>query len=191
MYNALHTLLDFLRESLRRHLLRTVLVIVLVPVGALSAVSLVFPFQREIVYDLHTVFADCRVSGTGQCVARMELVIGNTGDTDEAVSLTWPRFEGPWSRDHNVLDVSADRPRTRDPVIDCSVTEGRQDCRIDGFAAGALLIMRMDCFRCSPREVALLEETPLEIRTGAHTTWGDPRMTLLFRRLLGLARLFM
>ncbi|MBI2994946.1 MAG: hypothetical protein HYY48_12340 [Gammaproteobacteria bacterium] len=186
-----HTMLDLFRESLRKYFVQTILVIVLIPAGVFSASSVLFPFSREIVYDMHTVFSTCHAIRAGQCVARMELIIGNTGHTDETVNLVWPRFEGPWSQYHNVLDISADRPRGGDPVVRCSVAEGRQECSIEQFAAGALVIMQLDCYRCSKREVEMLGDTPLEIQTGAHASYGDPRVTLLFRRLLALARLFM
>jgi len=186
-------MIDFFRDALREHLLLTVFLVGLLPAGAFSVISMAFPFGREIVYDTHTVFATCGSSGAiagRHCTARVELIIGNTGNSEESVRIVWPRYEGPWGRDHNVLDISADRPRSGDPVIDCTVAEGRQECAIDRFAAGALVVMHLDCYRCSKREVEWLDDSPLEVQSAAHVSYGDPRVTLLFRRLTALVRLF-
>jgi len=178
-------MIHFLRQAMRRRFLQTVLILGLVPVAAFSLLS---PFSREIVYDMHAVFSMCQPGG--ECVGRVELIIGNTGDTNERVTLVWPRLEGPWSRDHNVLDISADQPRQGDPVIDCVAGGGRQECTIEQFPAGALVVMHLDCLRCSKRELGWVADTPLQVQSAAHVSYGDPRVTLLFRRLMSFAQLF-
>jgi len=89
-----------------------------------------------------------------------------------------------------VLNISADRRRSRDPVITCEAPTGRQECIIGQFAPGALVILHMDCYQCSRQQVHRLAETPLAIQTEAHTAYGDPRVAVLLRRLLALAHLF-
>ena len=185
-----NTMLGYLFEKFQKHYLRIVLIIALLATGVLSAAALLLPHSREIVYEMHTVFATCLPSGSNQCAARMELLIGNTGSALEFVNLTWPRVEGGWSSSHNVLNISADNRRSREPSITCANSAGRQECRIEQFAPGALVILHMDCYQCSLQQVQWLAETPLTIQTEAHAAHGDPRMTVFLRRLLVLAELF-
>jgi len=182
--------LVFLRVAFRKHRTRAVLVMVLVPVGILSASALIFPYSREIVYDMHTVFATCLPDRVDTCAARVELIIGNTGNSEESVNLAWPDYQGNWIRGQRVLNITADRRRSRDPVITCEAPTGRQECIIGQFAPGALVILHMDCYQCSRQQVHRLAETPLAIQTEAHTAYGDPRVAVLLRRLLALAHLF-
>ena len=180
----------YLFEMLQKHYLRIVLITALLATGVLSAVALLLPHSREIVYEMHTVFATCLPSGPNNCAARMELLIGNTGSALEFVNLTWPRVEGGWTSSHDVLNISADTPRSRDPLITCASSAGRQECRIEQLAPGALVILHMDCYQCGRQQVQWLAETPLTIQTEAHAAHGDPRMTVFLRRLLVLAELF-
>ena len=187
-------MLDFLRTYFRNHAVLAITVLALVTLGLFSTIAVLFPSSREIFYEMHPVFTMCmpstNKSGTATCVARMELNIGNTGDTEESVTLVWPHFEGGWSSGHNVLNISADRRRSHDPVVDCEVKDGKQECVFDRFSAGALIVMHMDCYQCNSQEIGLLRETPLEVSTDAHAVYGDPRVTLLLRRLMALAQLF-
>ena len=183
-------MLNDIYNLVRKHYIRTVLIIVLATTGGYTIFGLVFPFQREIVYEMHTVFATCPPSMAGNCVARVELVIGNTGHAEESVSLAWPDYQGNWTRGERVLNISADRRRARDPFVSCAVVPGQQECIIRQFSPGALVIMHLDCYQCSRQQVQLLAETPLVIQTEAHTAYGDPRVAVLLRRLLALAHLF-
>lgn len=124
------------------------------------------------------------------CVARMELNIGNTGETEETVTFRWPHFAGGWAGGHDVFNISADRRRSHDPVVHCRDKKGQRECVIDQLAAGTLIVMHLDCYQCNSHEVDLLRTTPLEVRTDAHAVHGDPRVTLLLRRLMSLAQLF-
>ena len=184
-------MLEFLRESFRNHFGLTLIAAVLITLGLFTTVSTLLPSSREIFYEMHPVFTLCRpASGSSTCVARMELNIGNTGETEESVNLVWPQFKGGWTSGKDIFDISADRPRGHDPVVNCAATDGRQECDIDRFAAGTLIVMHIDCTRCNRRQVKLLQETPLEIHTGAHAVYGNPRDTLLWRRLMAFAQLF-
>jgi hypothetical protein len=182
---------EFLHGPFSEHPIRGTLIIAFAAAGFISLIAMFFPYSREIVYDMHAVFATCLTrGGTKNCAARMELIIGNTGDREESVTLVWPRFEGAWTSGHNVFNISADRPRDHNPDIQCTAMAGRQECSISRFAPGTLVILRMDCLQCSSSEVRLLDETPLEIMADAHVAYGDPRVTVMFRRLLALVQLF-
>lgn len=186
-------MLDLLRESLRKRLVLTVFLAGLIPLGGFSVISLWVPFGREIVYEQHMVFSLCGLPGAKQekgCTARIELIIGNTGREDENVSVVWPRHEGKWRSHHYVRNISADEPRSRDPVLRCAAEQGRQECIIEQFTPGTMVFMELDCHGCSGRELELLEDTPLEVQTAAHVFYGDPRVTALFRRLQVLSHLF-
>ena len=174
-------------EFLRNHIALAVIALVLVTTGLYT----LLPSSREVFYEMHPVFTLCRpATGGTTCAARMELNIGNTGNTEESVSLVWPHFEGGWTSGNDFFDISADRPRGRDPEVNCDTSGGRRECDIERFAAGALVVMHIDCIQCSKREVRLLQKTPLEIQTDARAVYGNPRVTLLLRRLTAFAQLF-
>ena len=186
-------MLGFLRDCYRNHSILTIAGISLAVLGFLSTLAMLFPFNREIFFEQHPVFATCMATagkGTKTCVARIELQVGNTGNTEESVNFTWPHYEGGWTSGHQVLNISADRRRSHDPDIRCQVDEEQQECAITRFAAGTLIVMHMDCLQCDRQEIKLLHETPLQIQTEAHIFHGDPRVTVLFRRLTALAQLF-
>lgn len=186
-------MLEFLRDSYRNRSILTIAITSLVVLGFLSTLAMLFPFNREIFYEQHPVFSTCmRTAGkeTTTCAARMELQVGNTGNSEESVTLVWPRYEGGWTSGHKVLNISADRRRSHDPEIHCEVDGDRQECDITRFAAGTLVVMHMDCYQCGKHEIKLLHETPLQVQTGARVFQGDPRVTVLFRRLTALAQLF-
>ncbi|MBF8270093.1 MAG: hypothetical protein HW386_1802 [Gammaproteobacteria bacterium] len=184
------TTLNFLGESSHTHPIRTVLMMALLPLGLFSAGALLFPYHREIVYEMHTVFATCLPDKADTCAARVELIIGNTGNAEESVNLTWPDYQGSWTRGERVLNISADRRRNRDPAITCAIASGRQECIIDQFDPGAMVILHMDCYQCSRQQVQRLAETPLGVQTEAHIAYGDPRVAVLLGRLLVLAQFF-
>ena len=75
-------------------------------------------------------------------------------------------------------------------MLGCAMMEARQECTIEQFVPGALLFLTLQCRGCSEGEIEMLAGTPLEIHTDAHVSYGDPRVTLLFRRLQSLIRLF-
>ena len=183
---------EFLRDNYRNHSILTIIVMSLLVLGFLSTLAMLFPFNREIFYAQHPVFSTCMPAagkGTRTCVARMELQVGNTGNTEETITFIWPHYEGSWTSSHRVLNISADRRRSHDPEVHCEVNEQQQECTITRFAAGTLIVMHMDCYQCDQREIKILQDTPLQIRTEAHAFYGDPRVTLLFRRLTALAQL--
>ena len=194
MQPAKLNLIELLQETFRNHAVLAITGMALITFGIFSTIAILFPFNREIFYEMHPVFSMCLPSSAGEntqaCVARMELNVGNTGDTEESVALRWPDITANWSTGHNVFNISADRRRSHDPVIHCEMTDGRQECTIEQFAAGTLVVMHMDCLRCNSQEISRLHETPLEIQSEAHTFYGDPRVTLLLRRLMALAQLF-
>ena len=80
-------MLEFIKKMLREHLVLTVLILVLAPFTTLSLASLFFASDREIVYTMNKVFANCGLSGIPErdCVALYEIIIGNTGMREETV----------------------------------------------------------------------------------------------------------
>lgn len=174
-------------KFLRNHIALAVIALLLVTTGLYT----LLPSGREVFYEMHPVFTLCRPAAGGTaCAARMEVNVGNTGEAEESVTLAWPHFEGGWTSGYDFFDISADRPRSHDPVVSCETSGGRRACAIDRFAPGALMVMHIDCIQCSKREVRLLQKTPLEIHTEARAVRGNPRVTLLLRRLTAFAQLF-
>jgi len=193
MQPGLTNIIDLLRDYYRNHAVLAIAIMALITLGLFSTIAILFPFKREIFYEMHPVFTMCLPASTGtgeNCVARMEINIGNTGDTEEMAALRWPHVQGNWTSGHDVFNISADRRRSHDPLVRCEVLEEEQECTIDQFAAGTLVVMRLDCFQCSSHEISLMKETPMDIQSEAHTFYGDPRVTLLLRRLMALAQLF-
>lgn len=185
-------MLEFIKKMLREHLVLSVLILVLAPFTTLSLASLFFASDREIVYTMNKVFANCGLSGIPErdCVALYEIIIGNTGMQDETVRLVWDFDLSAWERGQQILNISADRPRGHDPVLACKTSEFHSECGMEKFAPGALVIMKITCLACSSQTIGRMEDKPVAVQTAAHMARGDPRVTIVFRRLQNLMNLF-
>ena len=186
-------MVEFIKKMIREHLVLTVLIGVLAPFATLSIVSLFFASDREIVYELHKVFAYCglsRIPGK-DCTAVYEVIIGNTGIKDETVRLVWHFDLSTWERGQRILNISADQPRGHDPELGCDTSGAKSECVLKNFAPGALVIMKFTCLACSSQVVSIMEDKPVAVQTEASIAHGDPRVTIVFRRLLNLLNLFL
>lgn len=181
-------MLEYLKKVLGEHLIIVVLIVVLAPFTTISVVSLFFAREHEIVYDLRKVYAECGFAGTPEkdCVARYEMVIGNTGLQEEPVRLVWPFDISVWDRDQQVLNIAADNPRGQDPHLTCETRIEQSTCVIENFAPGSMLVLKFTCLGCSSQDSGMLEEKPVNVETEATVSRGDPRVTSFLRRLQNL-----
>jgi len=186
-------MVEFIKKSLREHLVLTVLIGVLAPFTTLSLVSLFFASEREIVYVLNEVFSQCGLSKIPgrDCTAIYEFIIGNTGEQEETVRLVWPFDLSPWERGQQVLNIAADQSRGHDPQIACETSGTQSECVMENFAPGALVIMKFSCMACSGHDTGMMEEKTVAVETEAAVAHGDPRVTTVFRRLQNLLNLFL
>lgn len=186
-------MLEFIKRSVREHLVLSVLIVVLAPFATFSVVSLFFASEREIVYELNAVFTQCGLSKIPgkDCTALYELIIGNTGAREETVRLVWPFDLSPWERGQLVLNIAADQPRGHDPQIACETSGTQSACVMENFAPGTLVIMKFTCMACSGHDTGMMEEKVLAVETEADIARGDPRVTIVFRRLQNLLNIFM
>ena len=176
------------REMIRRHAVLAVLAVAGAVAGADYAVAVLFAPARAVMHDGHLVFAECNLppaeSGRN-CVAQYEFILGNTGRHEENVIAAWPAVIGRWSLQTRVQNIAADEPRSRDPEVSCDAPADRTECRVQGLAPGALLILQFRCLPCGGEEVTGLAEVRPELRaeSGARVYRGDPRVNVLVRRL--------
>lgn len=174
-------------KYLRMHPVLYVLITILIPFGTASIVSLLISSDREIIYETSLV-SHCGLSNVPDkdCVGLYHITLGNTGTRAESMLLTWPFDLSGWQRGHNILNIAADSPRANDPVVDCKMMESATACTIDQFAPGAMLIMDWTCYACGGMDLEKLEEMPVNLQSSATIAYGDPRVTILFRRLQAL-----
>lgn len=186
-------MLEFIKRSLREHLVLTVVIGVLAPFTTLSVASLLFASEREIVYELNEIFIQCGLSKIPgkDCTALYEFIIGNTGVQEETVRLVWPFDLSPWNREQKVLNIAADQPRDHDPRITWQTSGTRSECILENFAPGALVIMKFSCLACSGHDAGTMKGTTIAVETEAAVARGDPRVTTMSRRLQNLLNLFL
>ena len=186
-------MVEFIKKMIREHLVLTVLIVALAPFTTLSVVSLFFSSDREIIYELNAVFSQCGLSKIPgkDCAAIYEFIIGNTGAREETVRLAWPFDLSVWERGQQVLNIAADQPRDHDPQLACETTVAQSECVIENFAPGTLMIMKFSCLACSGHEIGMLEGKPVAVQTTATISHGDPRVTIVFRRLQNVLNLFL
>ena len=176
---------DFLR-LLKDYLPKAVLLLLILPAGAVSVAALVWRSEHEVLWHGSWVFRDCRLSGgheNSRCIAQYEFSFGNTGDHSEKVSVRWPVDLRNWSVDSRVLNISAGRRRTNDPLFNCEKFEADTRCSISDFAAGTLLIVNLRCLLCDRKDLLAVGQISPTVVSEAKVYDTDPRATLLFRRL--------
>ena len=181
-------------KLVREHLFMFIIALCLLPLGAASIRSLYFISGSEITYDEYTVFAMCDLKGAPKgrdCVGRYEIIIGNTGDREETVVLSWPPALSDWSQDYRVLNIAADASRDHDPSFSCSTSESRFECHIERFAPGAMIDISLSCLPCGGKELQLINGTPAVLESNARIYKGDPRVNVLWRRVHGFLQIFM
>ena len=178
--------MELIRQLLREHLLGGIALLLFLPVSAISVLALAWPVDREVLWYGDWVFSQCGLKSApvaGNCVAQYELAIGNSGSTEERVDVDWDVDLRAWTLDHRVLDLSGDRARAHDPVLDCRREAERMQCSLDRFAAGTLVIIRLRCLLCARNTLRHVGDSPPRLLSTARVHRSDPRATLLFRRL--------
>jgi len=176
---------DFLK-LLRAYLPTAVLLLLVLPVGAVSVAALVWRSEHEVLWHGSWVFRECLLpdgEGDAGCIGQYELSFGNTGDHSESVSINWQVDLRNWSMDSRVLNISAGRQRTNDPQFSCEKLEADTSCAISDFAAGTLLIVKLRCLACDPQNLFDLGQILPTVASAAKVYDSDPRATLLFRRV--------
>lgn len=163
-------------------------------VGVLGGLGIVLsPFSHEIVYDAHQVFSFCAraTNANGRnCVARFEILLGNTGSHSEDLRLVWPTKTASWKRNQSIQNISADQPRAGDPDIACANGPGGFECGVNNLTPGALLFVSLECFGCTSEEASLPSDAHTRILADAHVFQGDPRVSTFLNRLQIFARFF-
>jgi len=184
---------EFIKKSLREHLVLALLIVVLLPFTGLSVFSLFYSSSREIVYDQNKVLEYCAHAGTPgkNCTALYEIIIGNTGSQEETVRLAWPFDLSAWERGQKILNIAADEPREHDPRLACETSPTQSACTLDNFAPGTLVIMKFTCLACSGLEVGRMEGKPVAVESTAKIAHGDPRVNTIFRRFENLLSIFL
>ena len=177
--------MDISLKPLGENLFKLALLMLLVPVSAISVIAVVWPSEHEVLWHGAWVFRSCGVPGKNgaPCIGRYELSFGNTGEHAEDVLLDWPADLRRWSMNQRVLNISAGRERSNDPEFTCTKTAARANCSISDFAAGALLIIELRCVPCTETDLTAIEANPPRVASKARVYESDPRATLLFRRL--------
>jgi len=178
--------MDALLALLRNHLPLAVILLIVIPVGAVSVTALVWQSEHEVLWHGSWILKHCGLAAIDKetnCIGQYELSFGNTGDHPEEVLIDWPVDLRRWSMDWRVLNLSADRRRANDPKFTCPKEAEKTTCTITDFAAGTLLIIKLRCLLCGPAELQAFEEHPPAVTSQAKVHASDPRATLLFRRL--------
>jgi len=178
--------MDTLLTFLRNHLPLAVILLMVIPVGAVSVTALLWQTEHEVLWHGNWILKHCGLTvadKASNCIGEYEMSFGNTGDHGEEILLDWPVDLRQWSMDWRVLNLSAGRRRANDPKFTCRNMTENTTCTIADFAAGTLLIIKLRCLLCGPTELHALEEHPPTVTSQANVYASDPRATLLFRRL--------
>lgn len=178
--------MDVLLKLLREHLITIVALLVIVPLGAISARALLWHSEREVLWHGAWTLQYCRLlagNGGTNCIGQYELSFGNTGRHTELVLIDWPVDLRHWSMKSKVLNISAERQRANDPEFSCKKRAEETNCAISDFAAGTLLIITFRCLSCDQRELQAVGNNLPTVSSEARVYASDPRATLLFRRL--------
>ena len=172
-------------KLIREHLVIVILIVVLTPLTGISIASLFFAREREIVYEAYMMVSQCLEGGIpGQnCVGIYQVNIGNTGEHEESARLSWPMDLANWKIDHQISNISADAPRSHDPEVKCDMSGSPGICEIEQFAPGTFVEIKLVCYNCSGHEVSQLEEVPVAVDSDAVISKGNPRVSILVRRL--------
>jgi hypothetical protein len=178
--------MDTLFTFLRNHLPLAVILLLVIPVGAVSVTALVWQSEHEVLWHGSWILKHCGLTANGtesNCIGQYELSFGNTGDHGEEVLLDWPVDLRQWSMDWRVLNLSADRRRANDPNFTCRKMAESTTCAIADFAAGTLLTIKLRCLLCNRAQLHAMDQNPPVVTSQARVYSSDPRATLLFRRL--------
>jgi hypothetical protein len=178
--------MDFLRRVFGGKLVAAGLLILLIPVSAISVISIFWQPEHEVLWHGSWLINNCNILQSqdgSKCIGQYELSVANTGDQPELVQIRWPLDLGHWSVDQKVLNLSADRKRLNDPDIACDWHAAEAKCSIKDFAAGTLLLITLRCLSCERAALEFLSSHPPTIISDAKVYESDPRGTLLFRRL--------
>ena len=174
--------LTLLTGWLRKHVWAGIASAGLLAFGTVSLTSLLIQSRLEIVYAGRMSMSFCGKSGL--CVGRVQLSIGNTGRAGQnKVVATIPLDPAKWAASHEVLDLAGDQPRSADPEVRPSASDGRHVYEIDRLAPGTELKLTFDCTMCSIEDLKYAKTAPIEIRASGTVLQGDPRVATLGRRL--------
>ncbi len=182
--NIKETLVTFFRE----HIILFVLAVCMVPLGAVSAMSLLIGIGSEVVYEERPIFTMCNLRGAPEgkdCVGSYELSIGNTGHNNESLKMLWPATVGNWSHSHQIMNIAADEPREKDPTFKCMKSEEAFECNLQEFTPGALVIIKMSCLGCSNKDMDIINGKTIKLETDADLYKGNPRVSVFWRRIHG------
>ena len=173
-------------KLVREHLVIVLLIIILTPLTGITIASLFFARDREIVYEAYMMVSQCLQTGTpGQnCVGIYQVNIGNTGEQEESVLLSWPMDLARWKTDWKIQNIAADAPRSHDPVVECEMSEEPGECTIDQFAPGTFVEVQLVCYNCAEEEVQQLKELQVDVTSSSPViSRGNPQVSILVRRL--------
>ena len=182
----------WLQGLLREHLAGAVLLLLCLPFSVISVVALLWTSSHEVLWHGGWVFRQCGIDGTAagrDCVAGYELALGNSGSGEEELGIEWPVDVRDWTFDHRVLDLDGASDRANDPEVQCARDADAMYCTVARFAPGTLLLLRLRCLQCGHAALDRIESTVPVVLSTATVHQGDPRATVLFRRLGVLLRL--